>query len=96
MKDALGKPPSWMKKVSQVEAWQMFSDELPWLNQSHRSLVEIAASIRARVMMGDDIGIKALNLLRQCLGSMGATPADSSKVTMPVERVDDPADKYFS
>lgn len=58
-------------------------------------LIEIAASIRARVMNGDDIGMKALNLLGQCLGQMGATPADSSKVKMPAEKVDDPADKYF-
>jgi hypothetical protein len=80
----------------QKTAWTTFRDELPWLNRSHRSLTEIAATIRARVMTGDDIGVKALGLLRQCLGQMGATPADSSKVKMPVEKIDDPADKYFS
>ena len=68
----------------------------PWLNKSHRALTEIASTIRARVMTGDDIGVKALSLLRQCLGQMGATPSDASKVIMPDEKVDDPADKYFS
>jgi hypothetical protein len=66
------------------------------LNKSHRSLVEIASTIRARVMSGADIGVKALSLLRQCLGQMGATPTDSSKVTMPDDsKPGDPADKYF-
>ncbi len=91
----LGEAPKWFKTQSQLDAWNTFRDELPWLDRSHRSLIEIAATIRARVMNGDDIGMKALNLLRQCLGQMGATPADSSKVKMPAEKVDDPADKYF-
>ena len=91
----LGKPPTWMKKASQLEAWHTFADELPWLNQSHRALVGIASEIRGRLIAGADIGVKAMNLLRLCLGSMGATPADSSKVRMPAEKVDDPAHKYF-
>jgi hypothetical protein len=55
-------------------AWDTFRDELPWLNRSHRALVEIAATIRARVMTGNDIGVKAMNLLSMCLGQLGATP----------------------
>jgi hypothetical protein len=40
--------------------------------------------------------LKAMSLLRQCLGQLGATPADASKVTMPAEKAEaDPADKYF-
>ncbi|SPL63721.1 hypothetical protein OHAE_3653 [Ochrobactrum soli] len=27
--------------------------------------------------------MQALNLLRQCLGQMGATPSDATKVSMP-------------
>ena len=91
----LGAPPQWMN--ADQEAWNTFRTELSWLNKSHRSLVEIASTIRARVMSGADIGVKALSLLRQCLGQMGATPTDSSKVTMPDDsKPNDPADKYFS
>ena len=91
----LGPPPSWMT-LEQKEAWNTFRTELVWLNKSHRSLVEIASTVRARVMSGADIGVKALGLLRQCLGQMGATPTDSSKVKMPDEtKPGDPADKYF-
>jgi hypothetical protein len=92
----LGAPPQWMT-IDQKEAWNTFRTELSWLNKSHRSLVEIASTIRARVMSGADIGVKALSLLRQCLGQMGATPTDSSKVTMPDDnKPGDPADKYFT
>jgi hypothetical protein len=34
-------------------------------------------------MTGQEVGVQALNLLRQCLGQMGATPADATKVTLP-------------
>ncbi len=34
-------------------------------------------------MAGEECGVQTLNLLRQCLGSMGATPSDASKVTLP-------------
>jgi hypothetical protein len=37
-----------------------------------------------------------LNLLRLCLGQMGATPVDSAKIALPEEEdEEDPADKYF-
>ena len=94
VKDPLGNPPKWMKKASQLEAWQTFADELPWLNQSHRSLLEIASEIRGRLIAGEEVGVQALNLLRQCLGSMGATP--SSKIAMAEETAPDAADMYFA
>lgn len=91
----LGEPPVWMKD-GQKEAWKIISEEIPWLNNSHRALVEIASHIRGRLMAGEDVGVQALNLLRQCLGQMGATPADSSKAGgKPDGETTDPADKYF-
>lgn len=98
VKDPLGKPPKWMKKASQLEAWETLAGELPWLNKSHRSIVGIAAEILGRQIAGEDVGVQALNLLRQCLGQLGATPSDASKVKMPDgESKDnqDPSKKYF-
>lgn len=46
-------------------------------------LVGMAANIQGRIMANQDVGVQAMNLLRQCLGSMGATPSDASKVTLP-------------
>jgi len=75
----LGKPPKWMSPT-QSAAWQTFEAEAPWLNYSHRGLVEIACVVRARLASGEDVGVQAMSLLRLCLSSMGATPVDASKV----------------
>lgn len=87
--DALGAPPSWLTE-QQAIAWREFAADLPWLNRSHRALVEIACTVRARLQSGAEVGTKALSLLRLCLSSMGATPADASKVAWaPEEERDD-------
>lgn len=78
----LGDPPEWMGG-EQRATWKIFQREIPWLTASHRGLVEIATIIRARLTSGEEVGVQALNLLRQCLGSMGATPSDASKVSLP-------------
>ena len=87
--DAIGDPPAWLNEP-QAAAWREFAGELPWLNRSHRCIVEIASIVRARLQAGDEVGTKALSLLRLCLSSMGATPADASKVSWaPEEEPDD-------
>lgn len=96
----LGEPFSWLSDNAK-QAWRELSDEIPWLNKSHRGVLSVAAKIRGR-MMGDvangetDVGVQAMNLYRQCLGSMGATPADASKAgAKPDGEKTDPADAYF-
>jgi len=89
----LGPPPAWLKKAA-ADAWEAFDDELPWLNRSHRCIVGIASIARAELASGC-ADTKMLNLLRQCLGQMGATPSDASKVKVPEEDDPDPSDKYF-
>jgi hypothetical protein len=85
----LGRPPKWMSET-QAAAWRTFEAEAPWLNYSHRGLVEIASTVRARLASGQDVGVQAMGLLRLCLGSMGMTPVDSSKVSWaPEEERDD-------
>jgi hypothetical protein len=81
----LGNPPAWLKDTPELKAraaWKLFEKELPWLNQSHRTLVGMAANIQGRIMAGEDVGVQKMNLLRQMLGQMGATPADASKVAI--------------
>jgi hypothetical protein len=91
----LGPPPAWLKKAA-ADEWQAFDDELPWLNRSHRCIVGIASIARAELASGC-ADIRMLNLLRQCLGQLGATPADASKITMPEEEApEDSSAKYFA
>jgi hypothetical protein len=82
----LGPPPTWLADSDTNKAksaWILFQKEVPWLTESHRMLVGMAASIQGRIMAGQDVGVQALNLLRQILGQMGATPADASKIAVP-------------
>jgi hypothetical protein len=92
----LGEPPAWMN-ADQSAAWGTIAEEIPWLNGSHRALVEIAAYVRGRLAAGEGVGVQALNLLRQWLGQMGATPADASKAgaVFDKEAVVDPTDEFF-
>jgi hypothetical protein len=93
--DAIGNPPEWFGGEERV-AWRQFQTELPWLNGSHRALLEIAATVRARLAKGEDVSMQALNLLRQCLGQMGATPADATKVSVPDDGEEDPDEALFN
>ena len=92
---SLGRAPLWMD-ASQQEVWTQFAHALPWLNASHRALLGIAVGIRARLIACEPVDVQALNLLRLCLGAMGGTPADASRVTMPADDEEDPADAYFT
>lgn len=92
----LGAPSTWLNEA-QALAWASFQRELPWLCERDRALVEIASVIRSRLMSGEDVGVQALNLLRQALGQMGATPADATRV--PAGSDDEPErpeDAYFN
>jgi len=86
--DDLGDPPRWLTDA-QAAAWREFAGELPWLNRSHRAIVEIACVVRARLQGGEEVGTKAMALLRLCLSSMGATPVDASKVVWPADEEPD-------
>lgn len=95
----LGDPYPWILDVETKkarEAWEVIRTEIPWLNSSHRILVAAASDILGRMIAGQDVGVQAMNLLRQTLGQMGATPADATKVgAKPNGEGDDPASKYF-
>lgn len=92
---ALGKPSAFLDEFG-VKAWEGFKLELPWLAESDRALVEIAASVRGRLLAGEDVGITALSMMQSILSKMGASPADRSKVMVDDGEETDPADSYFN
>ena len=93
--DGIGEPFAWLNENAQ-KAWREIVAEVPWLNNSHRGFLAIAANIRGRMIAGEDCGVQALNLLRQCYGQMGATPADASKAGVtPGDEQEDPAERHF-
>jgi hypothetical protein len=90
----IGAAPRWMN-TPQRKVWALFVAEIPWLNVSHRSILEIASTARARMHADKDGNVANMTLLRQCLGALGATPATASNVAMPDHDKEDPAEKYF-
>jgi len=100
IEDELGDAPDWLKDTESNKprkAWETLRAEIPWLNSSHRTLVATASSILGRMIAGQECGVQAMNLLRQCLGQMGATPADASKAGAKPdgEKDKDDADEFF-
>jgi hypothetical protein len=90
----LGKPSAGLSE-RQVEAWEAFKQELPWLMESDRTIVETASRLRADMWDSKDINIRCMTLLRQCLSLLGATPADRTRIYAPPEQDEDPAEAYL-
>lgn len=92
----LGPPSPHLDANSRV-AWFAYVSELPWLRESDRSILEIASNLRGMIMQGEDLQVSYLNLLVKCIGLLGATPADRSKVPAGdnANRVIDPVEKFF-
>jgi hypothetical protein len=91
----LDEPPQWLSPAAQ-EAWREMASNLPWLRYCHRSIVGITALLVGKMSAGE-LGVPGMSLLRQCLGKLGATPADALRVGYEAPEVakDDPAEKYF-
>lgn len=94
----LGDPPDWIVDTPSCRArtaWRNFEVEIPWLKYRDRTLVGTASRIQGLIIAGqDEVGIQKLNYLRMCLSSMGATPADATKVGAPPK--EDPEDDDFN
>jgi hypothetical protein len=81
---------------SQVEAWEEFRSELPWLNSSHRALLQVACVLRARLNDDPDMGVNAITTYSAILSKLAATPVDETKVSYGDDGEEDPADRFFS
>ena len=92
---ALGEPYKAMSEAEQV-AWHEFAAELPWLNSSHRALLQLACRLRARLNNDPDMGVNAMQAYSAVLSKLAATPVDETKVSYGDEAEEDPADRYFN
>ena len=79
----------------QKEAWEEFRSELPWLNSSHRGILQVACILRARLNADNDIGVNALQTYSAVLSKLAATPVDETKVSAPDGDEGEPEDRYF-
>lgn len=93
----IGEPPDWMDEP-QKNAWASFVNEMPWIYESHRALLEVASVLRAQFWEDPlEFGVNRINQLRMTISSMGGTPADASKVYKPDDDdEEDPTAKFFN
>jgi hypothetical protein len=90
----LGQPYAYMTEEER-ECWAELAQDLPWLNASHRTLMQIVCRVKSRFQSGDEIGVSALTLLQTVLSKLGATPVDETKVNHGNDGDDDPNEKFF-
>jgi len=91
---SLGKPYAMMTDA-EVWYWQEFTNELPWLNSSHRAILRMACVLSAKMDTEKGLVINEVQALSSILSKLGATPADESKVNHNDSDEEDPADKFF-
>lgn len=77
-------------------AWAELVGDMPWLHSAHRTLLQMACRVKARLDMGEDVGVSAMTLLSTLLSKLGATPVDETRVTHSEEDNADPAEAFFS
>lgn len=90
----LGQPYKAMSEA-EVDAWHEFAAELPWLNSSHRALLQLACRLRARLNTDPEMGVNAMQAYSAILSKLAATPVDETKISHGDDSDEDPADAYF-
>ncbi len=93
----LGDAPDWMRP-DQREAFDELKASWPWLQESDRCLIIIGAKLLAaiRADADDKMGVARINQFRLIIAACGGTPTDRSRVSMPTDDVEDPADKFLN
>ncbi|MGX0975623.1 phage terminase small subunit [Roseovarius sp. MBR-51] len=84
--DPVGAPPTYLSKDGK-EVWREAAGIMSWLVREDRLALEIAAqavaAIRETAKASDAVKAAQLTAARQALASLGATPADRSKIHIP-------------
>jgi hypothetical protein len=81
----------------QVDIWNDFNGDFPWLGRSDRALVEVAVNLLDQMrQLGDETPIALYAQMRMILGQMGGTPVDRSKVNAPDDDDKDPMDEFLN
>lgn len=78
---ALGSPPSCLNEAERAR-WRDLAKMYPWLDYSHRLIIEQTAQLWALQRSGKASPMH-MKLLQSNVRCLGGTPADVSKVKMP-------------
>ena len=88
----LGEPSKFLT-AAQKRAWRLFKDELPWLVEADRAMVDLAASFRAQFTEFKGLSINNTQVYSAILSKLAATPVDRSRA--PSFSSDGQRDEFF-
>ena len=66
-------------KANEKRAWRLFVDELPWLVEADRPLMELVCGFRGMLMNGGGLPTASSQVYSAMLSKLGATPVDRSR-----------------
>ena len=81
---------------AQVEIWDEFNADFPWLGRSDRRVVGLAVMLQHMIDTDRECPVAVFAQMRMLLSAMGGTPVDRSKVASPDEEPEDPADEFIN
>ena len=81
--------------ADQVDIWDEFNADFPWLGRSDRRVVGLAVILQSEINKGD-APVAVFAQMRMLLSSMGGTPVDRSKVQAPEDDDADPSDEFLN
>ncbi|WP_156367316.1 hypothetical protein [Novosphingobium sp. KN65.2] len=71
--------PSRHLTAKQKKAWRLFKDELPWLMEADRAMLDLAATFRAQLTEMHGLSINNAQIYSAILSKLAATPVDRSR-----------------
>lgn len=81
----------------QVEIWNEFNNDYPWLGRSDRRHVGLAVVLQSQIdIAGMDTTPPMFAQMRLLLSGMGGSPVDRSKVPVTADDETDPADEFLN
>lgn len=85
--------PSRGLSAAQKRAWRMFKEELPWLVEADRAMIDLAATLRAQFIAQKGLSINMTQVYSAILSKLAATPVDRSRA--PSFPSDGMRDEFF-
>jgi hypothetical protein len=82
--------------AAQIEIWDEFNEDFPWLGRSDRRVVGLAVMLQHMIDTDPECPVAVFAQMRMLLSAMGGTPVDRSKVSAPEEESADPADEFLN
>lgn len=80
----------------QVDLWNEFNDDFPWLGRSDRRVVGLAVRLQYEIDTDPEVPVAVFAQMRMLLSAMGGTPVDRSKVQAPEDDEADPLDEFMN